>query len=125
MGPGTHPVPLELFTNNRSRLISKLRDCNRVPDGAAVFLQGGASLPFYNTDIDYVFRQEPFFQWAFGVREPGCAGAINLATGEAVLFVERLPEDYAVWMGKLVSLEEFQQRYAVDRVAYVDQVCFF
>lgn len=122
MGSGTHHVPLELFANNRSRLISKLQENKQATDGAVVFLQGGASLPFYNTDVDYVFRQEPFFQWAFGVREPGCAGAIHVATGQSVLFVERLPDSYAVWMGKLPTLDEFKQKYAVHRVAYVDEV---
>jgi len=73
MGPGTLTIPLKLFADNRSRLVSKLKEA-RIPENAVVFLQGGNSLPLYNTDVDYNFRQEPFFQWAFGVREPGCAG---------------------------------------------------
>ena len=55
MGNGTHEIPLELFSLNRKRLVNKLRAKN-VKD-AIVLLQGGKDVSFYDTDVDYIFRQ--------------------------------------------------------------------
>ena len=69
-----------------------------------------------------MFRQESFFQWAFGVAEPGCYGVIHLASGTATLLVPRHKPEYAVWMGDVRSPEWFQQRYGVDAVGYADNL---
>lgn len=34
----------------------------------------------------------------------------------------RLPSEYATWMGKLLTCDDFKKRYAVDSVKYVDEV---
>jgi hypothetical protein len=50
-------------------------------------------------------------------------GGIDLeGGGTSYLFMPRLPEDYAVWMGKLRSPEEFKERYRVDHVLYTDEM---
>lgn len=54
MGPGTLDVPLSLFAKNRSRLANSLKK------GQMVVLQGGDDLSFYDTDVQYVFRQVTF-----------------------------------------------------------------
>ncbi|KAJ8881413.1 hypothetical protein PR048_017894 [Dryococelus australis] len=66
--------------------------------------------------------KEPFFQWSFGVKEPDFYGAIAVLTGKALLFAPKLPESYAVWMGKLHSLADFKDMYSVDEVHYVHEV---
>lgn len=66
--------------------------------------------------------QEGYFHWCFGVEEPGFYGAMLVSSGESLLFMPRLPEDYAVWMGRLRSPQDFKQKYEVDHVYYVDQV---
>ncbi|POM70616.1 Xaa-Pro dipeptidase, metalloprotease family M24B, partial [Phytophthora palmivora] len=38
---------------------------------AALLLHGGVEVDRYDTDIQYNFHQESFFQYLFGVREPG------------------------------------------------------
>lgn len=43
-------------------------------------LQGGNILPFYNTDGEYLFRQEGFFHYLFGVNEDGFWGALDVRT---------------------------------------------
>ena len=48
--------------------------------------------------------------------------AINLADGSAHLFIERLPEEYAVWMGKIKSLEDVRAEYEVDECHYNDDL---
>ncbi|KAI5646234.1 metallopeptidase family m24 domain-containing protein [Phthorimaea operculella] len=116
MGPGTYEVPLSLFEKNRKRLASKLKS------GQIVVLQGGEDIHHYDTDVQYVFRQEAYFTWACGVREPDCYFALDVSTGKSHLFVPRLPEEYEVWMGKLLSCDEFKRIYGVDEVHYVDEL---
>ena len=42
--------------------------------------------------------------------------------GQTTLFVPRLPAEYAVWMGKILSCAEFRAIYAVDDCKYVDEL---
>jgi len=93
-----------------------------VPENSVVVLQGGETQNMYCTDVEPVFRQESYFQWAFGVREPDCFGAIEVNSGKSYLFVPQLPDSYAIWMGKLHTLQDFKDRYGVDQVNYVSQV---
>ncbi|KAG7302038.1 hypothetical protein JYU34_013493 [Plutella xylostella] len=116
MGPGTLEVPLSLFATNRRRLSEQLKA------GQVVVLQGGDDISHYDTDVQYVFRQEAYFTWMSGVREPGCYLALDVATSKCHLFVPRLPEEYEVWMGKLLTCSDFQKLYAVDEVHYVDEI---
>ncbi|XP_015584879.1 xaa-Pro dipeptidase isoform X2 [Cephus cinctus] len=122
-GEHTLRVPMTLFQGNRERLLNRLRKNSDVPTkGAFVMLQGGVDVPFNDTDIDWPFRQESYFQWCFGVEEPGCYGCIDITSGTSILFFPRLPAEYAVWQGKLHSLEDFKKRYAVDETYYTDQI---
>ena len=74
------------------------------------------------TDHEQFFRQESSFNWAFGVKEPDCCGMIHLRTGKSVVFIPRLPESYAVWMGLIRDAASFKAEYAVDEVRYVDEI---
>ncbi|KAJ8673740.1 hypothetical protein QAD02_005002, partial [Eretmocerus hayati] len=129
-GEHTLKVPMSLFAENRRRLIDRLRSnpklqqrfANGSKTSSFVLLQGGDEVPFNDTDISWPFRQESFFQWCFGVEEPGCFGALDLGSGTSILFFPRLPDEYATWMGKLSSLEEFRKRYEVDETRYVDEI---
>lgn len=60
--------------------------------------------------------------WTFGVTEPGCFGAIQIETGNQILFVPKLPASYAVWMGRLKTLDDYKNKYGVDEVYYVEEV---
>ncbi|XP_031829192.1 xaa-Pro dipeptidase isoform X2 [Nomia melanderi] len=121
-GDHTFKVPMSLFQNNRKRLIERIKSRTETPIADCfIVLQGGNEISFNDTDINWPFRQESFFQWSFGIEEPGCFGAISL-TGISILFVPRLPAEYAIWEGKLYTLEDFKQRYAVDEVYYTDEI---
>ncbi|XP_073441425.1 xaa-Pro dipeptidase-like [Dendrobates tinctorius] len=100
LGNETLRVPAALFALNRKRLCDRLRNNPDVPKDAIVVLQGGEETNRYCTDTGILFRQESFFHWAFGVTESGCYGAIDVNTGRSIIFVQKLPESYAVWMGK-------------------------
>jgi Xaa-Pro dipeptidase len=56
------------------------------------------------------------------VREPDCYGAIDIDTGRSTLFVPRLPDAYAVWMGKVKTNDEWRAVYEVDEVRFVDEL---
>ncbi|XP_060066154.1 xaa-Pro dipeptidase-like [Ylistrum balloti] len=115
-GVHTLAVSSDLFKINRRRLCERLRD--KVPKGAIVLLQGGESETRHSSDHEPVFRQESFFHWAFGVEEPDFFGAIDVDTQKSILFPPKLPESYAVWMGKLLELEDFRVRYDVDEAQW-------
>ena len=67
-------------------------------------------------------RQESYFNWLFGTKEPGLSGVINCDTGESILFIPRLPESYAVWMGPLRTPDWFVRHYGVDECFYSDEI---
>jgi len=92
------------------------------PKQSVILLKGGESETRHETDHENLFRQESFFQWAFGVKEPDCYGTIDIDTGKTTLYVPRLPEAYAVWMGAIKSNDEWKQIYAMDEVRYVDEL---
>lgn len=60
--------------------------------------------------------------WAFGVLEPGCYGVVEVDSGKTHLFVSRLPSEYEIWSGPILTLEEFKQKYAIENVHYTEQV---
>src|SRR2546423_6792597 len=121
MGPGTLAVPMSRHGEARRRLVERLRR-HGVPAEAVVLLQGGEQQSEYDTDRELLFMQESFFQYLFGVKEPGFYGAIEVGSGRAILFMPRLPEVYAVWMGRIHPPAHFLERYAVDEVRYVDEL---
>lgn len=103
-GNQTLSIPISLFAENRRRLCERLR-AKGLADGSVVFLQGGESQTRYCSDTEPLFRQESYFHWAFGVEEPDFYGGIDIRNGHSLLFIPRLPDSYAVWMGKYVEID--------------------
>ena len=122
LGPHTLKISRTLHQINRNRLVERLRSDKNVPDHWMIVLQGGKTQNNYDTDTEPVFRQESYFHWTFGVGEPDYYGAIDLTTGKSYLFAPKLPDSYAIWMGKLYTLNDLVDRYNVDAVYYTEQV---
>uniref|UniRef100_A0A3B4XX49 Xaa-Pro dipeptidase n=1 Tax=Seriola lalandi dorsalis TaxID=1841481 RepID=A0A3B4XX49_SERLL len=122
LGNDTLRVSAALFAENRQRLCRGLKAKDGVVPKSVVVLQGGEQKQRYCTDTDLLFRQESFFHWAFGVTEPDCYGAIDVDSGKSILFVPKLPESYATWMGEIFPREHFKVKYAVDEVKYTCDV---
>ncbi|KAI3802870.1 hypothetical protein L1987_31015 [Smallanthus sonchifolius] len=104
-------VPMKLHFENREKLLKHLREnlySSSRPLHGFVLLQGGHEQTRYCTDHEDLFRQESYFAYLFGVREPGFYGAIDVATGKSILFAPRLPAEYAVWMGEIKSSSYFE-----------------
>lgn len=117
MGEGTLPIPYSMHRDHRARLAKEL--AHKAPFW--VVLQGGVELDKYDTDTSWDFRQESNMQWCFGVKEPGCKGAIRSSDARSILFIPKLPKEYAAFMGPIKSPKEFQEIYEVDEVKYVDE----
>merc|ERR1712168_406157 len=107
---------------NRNRLLAALKH-NEQCTNSVVILQGGSDFQRYCTDVNVTtFRQESYFHWLFGVLEPDCYGIIEVATSRSIIFIPRLPEEYATWMGTIQSPQYFVQKYGVDEVKFVDEI---
>ncbi|XP_030649975.1 xaa-Pro dipeptidase [Chanos chanos] len=122
LGNDTLRVSAALFAENRWRFCQGLKAKSELVPKSVVVLQGGEQKQRYCTDTDVVFRQESFFHWAFGVIEADCYGAIDVDSGKAFLFVPKLPESYATWMGEIYPREHFKEKYAVDEVHYTSDI---
>lgn len=105
-----------MFTEQRARLSKSL------PAKSVALLQGGAEIPKHDSDTSYVFRQESYFFYLFGYNEPDCFGLVEGQTGKSVLFVPKIPESYAVWLGSIPTLAQIKERVQIDEVRYVDDL---
>eukprot|EP01113_Clastostelium_recurvatum_P016907 TRINITY_DN1980_c0_g1_i1.p1 TRINITY_DN1980_c0_g1~~TRINITY_DN1980_c0_g1_i1.p1 ORF type:complete len:501 (+),score=140.99 TRINITY_DN1980_c0_g1_i1:33-1535(+) len=122
-GLNTHKVSMSLHSENRQRLCERLRKVANLPSNSVVVLQGAGDVSINDTDTDYLFRQEGYFLWAFGVdHEAGCFGTIDVSSGKSILYVPRLPEDHAVWLGTIHPPAHFKEKYLVDEVKFVDEI---
>ena len=128
-GPGTFAVAQRLHQANREKAMRHVKQ--KLVDGEKkssqqtleyCLLRGGKDTCRHNTDHEDLFRQESFFHYLFGVEEPDCSGLIEVETCRTTLFVPRLPQEFAVWLGTVPSLETFKQKYGVDEVMYSDDL---
>lgn len=99
MGAETFKVPMSMHAEQRQRLLARMEKV--APKAGVVLLKGAVATTRDDTDHEPLIRQESFFQYLFGVKEPDCYAAISLATGHSHLFVPRLPRSYQVWMGRV------------------------
>uniref|UniRef100_A0A803MDB1 Xaa-Pro dipeptidase n=1 Tax=Chenopodium quinoa TaxID=63459 RepID=A0A803MDB1_CHEQI len=114
-------IEMQLHVINRQKLVKSLQQ--HLADSARPIQGiGGEEQNRYCTDHTELFRQESYFAYLFGVREPSFYGAVDVATGKSILFAPRLPAEYAVWLGKIKPLSHFTERYKVDMVCYVDMM---
>lgn len=120
LGGSTLRVSFALHALNRQRLFNSLQQAGKKK--GFVVLQGAPSTYRFDTDHEPFVRQESFFQWCFGAKEPDLYGALDVSNGKSILFVPRLPQEYAVWMGPIRTCEDFRSSYAVDACHYVDEM---
>jgi len=121
LGDHTHKVPMDMHRDARQKLLAGLKDVS-ADRNAFVVVQGGNEQYRHDTDHEEVFRQESYFHYLFGVKEPGCFGVIDLNNKKSTLFVPHLDPSYGIWMGRLQPPAHFQQVYAVDECFYVNQL---
>lgn len=123
MGKETYKVsPKAVFGANREKLVAQLVNQQTDSNSAAlVFLRGGVSETRFDSDHEPLFRQESYFWYLTGIKEPDCEVCIEVPTGKTTVFIPRLPEDYATIMGRIMSCDEWKEHYQVDNVMYTDE----
>jgi len=122
MGPGTFAVPMTMHADNRKRLAE---DMTKAGASGLILLQGGSEQMRNDSDHELLFRQESYFQWLFGVKEPEWFGAVDLATGKGHLFMPRIAKQLSAWIGRVVPPPEFKAMYAIDEIHYADELATF
>ena len=66
-------VPMTMHAGHRDRLIARFQTPD-TPANAVLLFEGGHAENRHETDHEPVFRQESFFAYLFGVKEPDCYG---------------------------------------------------
>jgi Aminopeptidase P, N-terminal domain len=131
MSQDTYKVSLrDVFGGNRRKLCAALMQPQRLPNmvshtsstNSVVFLQGGPSTTRFDSDHEPIFRQESYFLYLTGVKEPDCAVAIDVASTRTTLFVPKLDPSYAIAMGAIKTPEQWTIDYQVDEVLYVEDI---
>jgi Xaa-Pro dipeptidase len=115
----TLAIPMEIHVVSRNKLLEKFRSENK---SGVVVLEGGKSQTQYDSDTDVLFRQDSWFNYLFGVKEPDMFAAISLRTGRSVLFIPKLSPDYAIWCGEIYPPSYFQFNYTIDDVLYLEDL---
>lgn len=125
MGLNTYKIPKELHSTNRKKVLENLREAipsSTTNEDYMVYIEGGRATTRYDSDHEPVFRQESYFHYLFGVREPDLCGALYLKSGKCVLFTPKLPEDYATIMGHIPTNVDIKETYQVDDVMYTNDI---
>lgn len=112
-----YKVPLALFRDNRDKLRQQLKGGD---DDYVVVLRGGPSETRFDSDHELLFRQESYFWYLTGVKEPDCC--LVLTPTKILLGIPELPPDYATVMGKIPTPQDMQDTYHVDQVFYTHQL---
>jgi len=119
---GKFPIDMSMHAENRERVAARMKLDPTVPAKSVILMQGGSNPERNDSDHEPVFRQESHFNYLFGVKEPDCFGVVDLDTAETTIFVPRLAEEYAIWMGEVRTLQSFQEEYKVTSLKFVDEL---
>ncbi len=74
-----------------------------------VVLVGNGESPMNYTDNAYPFHQDSSFRYFFGHSKPGLAAAMDLGSGESVLYGDDLSMDDIVWTGPEPTMAELAE----------------
>ncbi len=92
----------------------------RLPDG--LILLTAAREAVRNGDVHHPYRQSSDFLWLTGVEAPGYALLLDPRRGKEVLFIPRLTQAHAVWLGHVPSRQEAREAFGIREVRYSDEL---
>jgi len=117
LGQKTHVVPMKMHADNRARFLKEFKTPD-VKETSLIVLRGGASKPIDDSDIEFVFKQESYFQYLFGVKEPDFYATIDMK-GKATLYIPYLDPSLQVVFGKIQPPEYYTKLYEVDETRFM------
>lgn len=116
-------ISSELHKLNRTRVQEVFKASQELKNPKSIiFLESGKSTTRPYTDTDHIFRQESYYHWLTGVKEPNGAFILDLDTGVSYLFIEKLTQTYEIWEGHIKTVQEIKELYDVDHVHYYKEV---
>ena len=116
-----YTISREMYKEQRQRLSASLK-ATGADDTTAVLLKGASDVPRNYSDTNFFFRQDSYLEYLFGYEVQDCYAAMLAASGLSILFVNRMPEAYAVFMGPQPSFEFIKGAAGVDEVYFSDQI---
>jgi Xaa-Pro dipeptidase len=120
---GDAPFSTAMFAEHRAKVVENMKTMYAAgKPGDKAIIYGGVDSVRGNSDHEPIFRQESNFFYMFGAKEPEFIGVLDLETGKSTLLIPKLPEVYAVWMGRIKTKKDFQEEYGVDEVAYHEEM---
>ncbi|MGX5689739.1 aminopeptidase P family protein [Arcticibacter tournemirensis] len=108
----------ETYINRRNELK------NKVQSGILLFL-GNEDSPMNYADNAYSFRQDSTFLYYFGISMPKLAAAVDLDSGEEILFGDEMTLDEIVWMGRQETLKEKSLKAGMEQVLPLESLHTF
>lgn len=110
-----------MFAENRRKLCDALQTAHpNMASSAIVYLVGGPSTTRFDSDHEPIFRQESYFWYLTGVKEPDVQMALDVASAKLTLFIPKLPASYATIMGRIKTRDEWKADYGADEVLFTD-----
>jgi len=127
MGLATYRVPMSLHRLNRDKVCGSVLAAHPhlVSDGCCIiYVRGGTSSTRNDTDHEPLFRQESYFHYLVGVKEPDFGVLIRVGadgTASTTLLCPRLPEAYEWFMGRRRTCEEYAAMYGTEDARFCDE----
>ncbi|CAH1404921.1 unnamed protein product [Nezara viridula] len=115
-GPMTLKVSMNMFCENRRRLVQELR---KATPHALVLVQAASPQTCLGRS-SYV--QDSIFFWTFGYNRSRAMGAIDLVSSKSYLIVSRESTDGSECCEKRFSRKKIKRQYFVDNVWYLDEL---
>ena len=83
---------------------------------AVIYMKGAELMYRYGTDYEFPFRQESNFLYLTGVDEPDYHLILHLESHEYHLFAPKRDEQFAVWHGRVKSMDAIGELYQPDHL---------
>jgi Xaa-Pro dipeptidase len=109
-----------MWRENRMRLLSFFNGTEH----GLIYLKGKATT-YRNTDVEYLFRQEPNFMYVSGMDYADCELILDIATQNLTVFVPVPDSRFAIYNGFVLSLEALAKKYDIDQVLYTANMSSF
>jgi len=122
VGDDSYSVKPSMFSTNRKRLVEVLKLNQHLKPNSVILLKGNSSCHVGSSNLTSLFHQDSFFNWCFGVEEPGFYGTINISTGSSTLFMP-IPKCSEKWkMLHIPNPRFYREKYLVNSCCYIDEI---